>query len=486
MLLEIGTGEYEFNKTLIDNNKKFITDIAKEIPKFIQTNDFRADNIVAEYIDYDLSKNMLKFKITMSGIYLDTYVNNALFSIAIKYGFAAGASGALSATSTSEQFMINVPYDDGAPKIQLTNTSLKIVEGDKVVLGIIATDIAGVAMFDVKKEEFTFEGFSYRSVEISKNNKEYFVSIYDIKDEPGENIIKLPANIAMDYLGNYNQPVTLRLGEIKNDNMAPKIRNIKYSVNKDTTAKNIMTGDTLEITFDVYDDSNYILDFDTFGYKDYTEYGQNIVKNINFFDANYKDIKTVDGKTLNELTWAAGLKIYSEFNAELKSESKYMRVQLHLSPFPQITSEHFRLYIPEKLFTDSAGHSNISVIEEKGLKYIAPFEIKEKELIKRITAGRMDVKLTLKASHDIANRDELVVENLVGLENVKADNITINTTITPKNVLEITLENIKFDLANINNAKIIIKQGALKSNYNQELPIKDEKISLKDVLENAP
>ena len=144
--------------------------------------------------------------------------------------------------------------------------------------------------------------------------------------------------------------------------------------------------------------------------------------------------------------------------------------------FPELESDGFEISIPAGCVSDKTGKTNSRYDNNDEIAYTTEFKISNREY----SVEGNNLTITIETSKPITNIDTLD-SSIISLTDVSAENITVNKL--TESSFEINFINITF--TDINNAEIIIKKGALKSSYDDELPIKDEEISLKDVIENV-
>lgn len=443
----------EFRKSEILSRGEFNDYILKTIPDFIQTNDFTATDIRIVYGGYTPEKDELVFKFYLSGIYLSNYEPDAFFSITIKPGLVAGVGNSLSASVTSEQFLIDVPNEDGPPKIHLSPLPEKIVEGDFIEFTLSATDMSGISYFNF--DETWIKGIGYTRIDLIKNSKnQYRVFIYGIKEDdkedPNDNKIILPAGAAMDYENNYNDEEILKIGKIDKDTQKPEV-SLTYKIN-DQNKNQIETGDKFTLEIKIQDNSNsWIPNWLTMS---------NVasLRNAIQFHQGYDEVKTVSGDTLNSKLDIIDMKY--------DIESRIATIILEIPSFPEVApakngGQAFTITIPSGVVKDLANNSNNAYTSQYiTYNYFVAY-------ITHLADGN-NLKITVETPKKIANIDELEASNVVTLHHATADSITI-TKIDDKS-FEINILNIQVSPDMMASARVEINKEVLKSEANELLP----------------
>lgn len=431
---------------------------ASKISGYIKTNGFTADNIKAKWVNYNATENKLDFELHLSGIYLQDYSEDALFSITIRPGFASGPGTSLSASVTSSEFLVGVPFDDGPPAIFLSALPSKIVTGDNIMFEIVATDLSGVTRFDLNMDEFKkgtyISGFGYESLMISKEGQyKYRVYINGIKDKAGDNTITIPQNVATDNLGQQNSKQVLGFPNIRTDSNAPEILSVLFTVdgNKVTT---LFGGETVKITVQIWDDSNY---------SDISEvYFKN---NIKFTNSSGDEVKTYDGKRLNDYITTTSV------TGPMGAESTVVTVDMTISSFPDITSDNFKMVVPSGMIKDKADYKNVEYKSES-IIFMA-FDIK-------YTVNMLEnnsAKILITSNKSISNIDEIDSE-IVELDGISAQSITVNKISSTS--FEINLTQIVSD--DLASTAVVIKEGSIHSPYGAQLSNEEIYINLEGLL----
>ena len=446
--------EGNFNRNVILPGGKFNSYILKRLPNFIQTNDFTATDIEFVYGEYNAKKDTFEFKFYLSGIYLSIYEPDAFFSITIKPGLVAGVGNSLSASVTSEQFLIDVPNEDGAPKIHLTSLPSQIVEGDLVTFELSATDMSGVSYFNFDEESIS--GFEYDSISIKPDSKsQYTISIYNIREnaqkKPDDNIIYIPSKAAMDYTNTYSDMKIFNIGEIFKDTQKPEV-SLTYKVNGEDKNQ-IQTGDRFTIEVKIQDNSNsWLSSWLT------TSNLRNLRNAIKFYQGN-EELKTTDNTTLN-----SKLNIV---HGGYEFDSRTATIIFEISSFPEVApsingAQAFNIKIPAGTVKDLAGNSNN--------EYVSQY-ITYNYFIAYITYsadGNNNLTIKVETPKAIANIDELDASNVITLHHAIAENIAI--TKIDNASFEINISNIQVVEGMKDLARVDINKEVLKSDANELLP----------------
>ena len=465
--------------TAVIKSNSFVGEIAGFVTEYIQTNEFVASNILTKDVTYEPENDLLTFTIEMSDIYLNSYEPDAFFSVTIKPGFVAGVGNSLSASSTSEPFLMEVPMEDGAPKINAISMPPKIVQNDFVEFELIATDMSGIRSFKLDEEyrnnfKDYISGFTCKEAYVVPDDKKYRVHIYQIQEDENantdDNCIIIPAGVAEDNEDNESVYTEIELPAIEPDSQNPKVSFTYTIYTKDGEEKNekvIRPGEKLSIELTIEDDSNYY-------------YGNTAFANNNMEKLLYSINFTKDVPGLGSLAVLTKedkeLKEYVKLRVSGIEISGKVTMVAEIENFPELNSNSFKISIPAGCVSDKTGKTNSRYDNNDYIAYTTEFKISNREY--RIEGNNLTI--TIETSKPITNIDTLD-SSIISLTDVSAENIVVNPRTDSS--FEINFINITF--TNINNAKIVIKKGALKSSYNDELPIKDEEISLKDVLENA-
>lgn len=476
---EDANGNIVFNKEAFLSGGTFKDDIVNRLTTFIQTNGFTASNVRFVFGDYNTRKDELVYKFYLSGIYLSNYEPDAFFSITIKPGLAAGVGNSLSASVTSEEFLIDVPNEDGPPKIHLTSLPSTIVEGDLVTFKVSATDMSGVSYFNFDKS--WIRGFKYDRIDIVKDNKsQYTVSIYGIKEDliPGSNIITIPAKAAMDYEEIYSEATVLNIGNILDDTEKPQV-SIAYTINGVKKDK-IEQGDTLGIEIKIMDNSNYWLQ-DWLNSNVMTLY--NKIDFLMYTGENFEEVKVKErnifglNKTFKVYLLEKGY-INPDSNNLIKSygydfDTRTATILLEISDFPAITNDHFVISIKDGAVVDVNENGNDKV--ESPIILYDTFEITETSF----TATGNNVTILVEASQNITNITN-ITNKIVSIIGATSDSILVNKK-TDKS-FEIEILNIKLKPEyTISTAKIVLNKQILESVKGGLFPKNNIETYLKDI-----